>query len=82
MTNIRPTPQGTTTMRRKPIQSYDDFIKELRAKSVADAIETQRKLQKSLSTVDSETAGFGEFCVVSLFIIGGLIAGAYIMGLI
>lgn len=69
-------------MRRKPIQSYDDFIKELRAKSVADAIETQRKIQKSLSTVDSETAGFGEFCVWIIFSILGLGAIGYIFGII
>ncbi len=69
-------------MPRKPIQSYDDFYKELRAKSVADAIETQRKLQKSLSTVDSETQGFGELCGFIIFALLGLGALGYIFGVI
>lgn len=59
-------------MRRKPIQTYEQYEAEFRKAVQHSAVEKRMKELRSLSTVDSEMVGFGELCVSIIFFLLGL----------
>lgn len=63
----------------KPIKTYEQFYAELQRQAKKDAA---RRASKLTVNVDSEDVGFGQLCVSIIFVLGGLLAGAYMMGLI
>ncbi len=69
-------------MRRKPIQTYEQYEAELRTAVHRAAAEKRMKELRSLSTVDSEEYGFASLCVCLLFAFLGLGALGYIFGVI
>lgn len=69
-------------MRRKQIQTYEQYEAEFRTAIQRADAERRMKELRSLSTVDSETAGFGELCVWIIVGILGLGALGYIFGVI
>jgi hypothetical protein len=78
-TNIPYTNHHTVPAMSKPPKTYEQYYAELQRQAEKD-----RKTRAARLTVnvDSEDVGFGQLCVSILFIVGGLLAGAYIMGLI
>jgi hypothetical protein len=63
----------------KPPKTYDQYYADLQRQGEKD-----RKARAARPTVnvDSEFVGFGQLCVSIIFVLGGLLAGAYMMGLI